>query len=894
MKAYQTVTYTWKVIFGGIFLVSSLSVPSVNAGLISSQPYIINHGVNFATGNKYVQEEDIRLNGLPETLTFIRTYNSQATQDGLLGYGWSSPLTEQLIDNTTQITLIQGDGRHVQYTDNGQGIFYTTLGKEEKIVREANGFTRTTSTQTVYTYDAQGRFIKESSPNNIERVYSYSNDQVNTISDTFGRSLSFSYTDGKLSSLATPAGTFTYSYDNNGNLTGVTRPDGKMRTYLYEDPNDIHNLTGIVDETNIRVQTVGYDTEDRVTTSSLTDGAEAITIGYPGAKTRTVTDSQGTVSTYQLNATEGVGRVASLTGPGCPSCNPSGNFTYTYNSRQQITSVTDAKGTVTTFTYDSAGNKVSRTEASGTTLARTTTYSYTAKHELSGVTVSSVANPGQHTDISKTYDSHGNLLTQTHSGYVGTIALSSTTTYTYNNFGQLSSIDGPRTDVNDEQTFSYYPNDASQGNNRGQLQSMTNGLGQSITYSDYTVLGKPGTITDQNGVAHQMTYDPDGNLHTSTTGNLTTTYTYDEAGRLKKITRPGGKSVQYSYSANQIESVVDNLGNTITYSYDARGNLTETTIYDPDNTPVYTLTRTYDARGNLTKITYPDTAEASYQYDPVHNVIKSIAPGGLDQEFAYDVLNRQIEEKMSGVIIASRAYDLHDNLTNVTDGRNHTTTSAYDDFGHVVQQSSPDSGSSTLVYDAVGNLTSQTDGKGQALTFTYDALNRLISQDSAGAAREVVFTYDQATVGRLTSIQEENGERTFVYDTLGRLVTETRTLDGISSAITYTYDSTTGDLASITYPSGRVLGFSRNTAGQVTALTLDGTPLVSNIEYLPFGPVKSAQLGSVSLLRSYDQRYQVSRIQAGTFDVTYERNPAGKVIETINAASPQDVNIAAT
>ena len=32
----------------------------------------------------------------------------------------------------------------------------------------------------------------------------------------------------------------------------------------------------------------------------------------------------------------------------------------------------------------------------------------------------------------------------------------------------------------------------------------------------------------------------------------------------------------------------------------------------------------------------------------------------------------------------------------------------------------------------------------------------------------------------------------------------------------------------------------------------------------PFGPVRSASLGDLTLSRSYDQRYQVSRIQAGS------------------------------
>ena len=81
----------------------------------SSYPYISGHGVNFATGNKYVQETDVRLDG-PVILSFIRTYNSQATENGVLGYGWSSPFTsKRLITEKTAIILIRGDDRHVRF-----------------------------------------------------------------------------------------------------------------------------------------------------------------------------------------------------------------------------------------------------------------------------------------------------------------------------------------------------------------------------------------------------------------------------------------------------------------------------------------------------------------------------------------------------------------------------------------------------------------------------------------------------------------------------------------------------------------------------------------------------------------------------------------------------------
>lgn len=65
--------------------------------------------------------------------------------------------------------------------------------------------------------------------------------------------------------------------------------------------------------------------------------------------------------------------------------------------------------------------------------------------------------------------------------------------------------------------------------------------------------------------------------------------------------------------------------------------------------------------------------------------------------------------------------------------------------------------------------------------------------------------------------------------------------------------------------------------GRITALQLDGQPLAANIQSLSFGPVAGAILGAVNLSRSYDQRYQPIRIQAGAFDLQYTRDAAGRV-----------------
>ena len=122
----------------------------------SSYPYISGHGVNFATGNKYVQETDVRLDG-PVALSFTRTYNSQSTENGVLGYGWSSPFTsERLLIEKTAIILIRGDGRHVRFHREKDGTYINQVGPRLTIMKTGTGFQLLQINRDIHAYDTQG------------------------------------------------------------------------------------------------------------------------------------------------------------------------------------------------------------------------------------------------------------------------------------------------------------------------------------------------------------------------------------------------------------------------------------------------------------------------------------------------------------------------------------------------------------------------------------------------------------------------------------------------------------------------------------------------------------------------------------------------------------------
>ena len=177
------------------------------------------------------------------------------------------------------------------------------------------------------------------------------------------------------------------------------------------------------------------------------------------------------------------------------------------------------------------------------------------------------------------------------------------TSWTYNQYGQVLTEDGPRTDVNDVTTYTYY-SDTTADHTLGDLQSSTNAAGKVTSYSKYNKHGQVLESTDANGVLSVNTYDLRQRLLSSSVGGQTTSYSYDAAGQLKKVTLPDTSWVGYDYDdAHRQVAVYDNKGNRTEYQLDNAGNRTGETTKDPGGNLKRQLTRSIDALGRVQQTT---------------------------------------------------------------------------------------------------------------------------------------------------------------------------------------------------------------------------------------------------------------------------------------------------
>ena len=160
-----------------------------------------------------------------------------------------------------------------------------------------------------------------------------------------------------------------------------------------------------------------------------------------------------------------------------------------------------------------------------------------------------------------------------------------------------------------------------------------------------------------------------------------------------------------------------------------------------------------------------------------------------------------------------------DNLTAVTDAKNHTTTYQYNQTGRLIKETDPLGNATSYTYDAKGNMIAKTKPDGRTINYVYDVLNRLVERNYPDGTSDV-FEYNQS--GNLTGAANSSIVYYYSYDAANRMTGVTSYNLAQLFNIEYQYDSM-GNRTKMTVKEGtgtpKTINYYYNTNNQMTKMT---------------------------------------------------------------------------
>lgn len=408
-------------------------------------------------------------------------------------------------------------------------------------------------------------------------------------------------------------------------------------------------------------------------------------------------------------------------------------------------------------------------------------------------------------------------------------------------------------------------------------------------------------FTDQNGQSSSYGYDLLGRILSGSypdTGSVSVAYTDTIPVQIQKTVKVTG-------SLNKVtNSVFDGLGRPSQmqahdpdcttgsalvkvdygYGYDTSQftrYATTTTPYCDQPGTLYGLPiRTdSDVLGRAVKLTQSDGAIATTSYS--QNTTTVTDEAGITRKSQMDGLGRMTtvwEDPNGKNYETDYVYNGLDNLTTVTqkgDGSgNRVRTFGYDSLSRLTSATNPETGTISYAYSNSPSgcaglpsiVCSKSTPKPATTTYAYDALNRLAQKSYNDGTAAVKVGYDGVVPSGCspvppsltdsypkplrTAMCDASGATAWSHDTMGRALSEMRTLNSATKTTSYTYNYD-GSLKKLTYPgSARVITYAQNGSSSYTsgrpasAIESTGINYVTGATYAPFGGMTGMTNGS--------------------------------------------------
>jgi len=313
-------------------------------------------------------------------------------------------------------------------------------------------------------------------------------------------------------------------------------------------------------------------------------------------------------------------------------------------------------------------------------------------------------------------------------------------------------------------------------------------LSSSYTYDSadfsspsFTTTNSGGALTGgTNGTSPTTVYD-NGTV-TVTIGSFTASAAYSQSGNstaaMVASALAGNGTTGLSRSGSPVTASAS--GSTITIKY-----------------------ATVGSAGDLSVGCSSSTSQGTYFSSPSFTCPVTTAMGG-----GYNPEGASLD---FNYFVTQYNYDALGNLLKVTQQGDPTVSSSsqwrvrtftYDSLSRLLTANNPESGTISYSYDANSNVLqktspapNQTGTATQTISYCYDALNRITGKAYSAQACPlsspvVAYTYDAGAngIGHLTSLTDQAGSASYVFDPLGRITSEQRTIAGIQKGLAYTYN----------------------------------------------------------------------------------------------------------
>lgn len=520
----------------------------------------------------------------------------------------------------------------------------------------------------------------------------------------------------------------SWSYDTvTGNLTSATDPLGNVTTYQRTDPAHPDDVTGLV------------DAEGRVTgfTYSAAGDVTSVTT-HPTATVANTTVTQFNAAGEAACSVSPRQRAAGVTCPAVGAAHVLGTTTWERDPLGRVVRTTDSDGRSTTAGYDENDNVTRITDGKG----QATTQAF----DLAGRQTSAVV--GAEGPAPQTSSTVFDVPPGQSSCPTGTDVA-----YCVRNVDAKGLVTVKSFDVRDQLTRMVRPDGRQTSyayDAGGAVTTVTEPTGQRVTYS-YNPAHRLTRRDYSNPVTADVafTYRDDDQRATMTDGTGTSSYSYDNAGRLTQVTNGAGAKVGYGYDkTGRVRTLTYPDAMVATYGYDQAGQLTSvndgaghanTFGYDPDGAPATatlgnstSIARTFDRSGVLDTQRLSRAGADLWTVDLTRDANAMVTQrtetgaGAATSSFGYDDKNRLATSGSS-----TYGYDDDDQPTTFT-GRTQTFNTA----GTLASSASGGS-SDTFGYDSDGNRLSRNRPSGANTTYMYDQANRLLSSSAGDRYRPV-------------------------------------------------------------------------------------------------------------------------------------------------------------